>query len=80
MVGSTSESIPWVSAVLIRSCQSGLASAGMRLEVSQSARLWNRPGELSASVWPIIPPIDRPIQCVRAMPSAPSSALASSAS
>ncbi len=46
--------------------------------------LWTRlaksSGALSASVWPIMPPIERPTQCVRGIPSARKSACASSAS
>jgi len=57
-----------------------LASAGIRLDVSQSERLRNSSGDFSASVWPIMPPIDSPIQCVLGIPSAWSSARASSAS
>jgi hypothetical protein len=64
----------------MRSCHRGLASAGTRLDVSQSERLAKTSGALSASVWPIIPPMDSPTQCVRAIPSAFSSARASSAS
>ena len=61
-VGWTSGSMPCVSAVLMRSCHRGLASAGTRLDVSQRERLAKTSGALSASVWPIIPPMDSPTQ------------------
>ncbi|OGK99488.1 MAG: hypothetical protein A3D33_22070 [Candidatus Rokubacteria bacterium RIFCSPHIGHO2_02_FULL_73_26] len=72
--------MPCAPAVAIRSRQAGPASGGTRLEVSQRARLRKSPGCARASVWPIIPPIERPTQWVRAMPSAARSARASSAS
>ena len=79
-VPSTSGSIPFVSAVWTRSSHRGLASGGMRLEVSHSTRLEKSSGALSARVWPIMPPIESPTQWVRGIPRARSSAWASSAS
>ena len=80
IVGSTSGSMPLAATVEMRSSQTCFISAGMRLDVSQRLSDFNISGEVRASVCPIMPPIDRPIQCVCATPSAFSSARASSAS
>src|SRR5207249_8088282 len=60
--------MPWAPAVRIRSSHWGLASAGTRLVVSQRTRLAKSSGAFSASVWPIMPPIESPTQWVFGMP------------
>jgi hypothetical protein len=79
-VGSTSASIPFDSATSIRSFHIGQTSGGLRLVVSASTMLLRSPGVRTASVWPIIAPIEMPIQWVSLTPSSARSPAAASAS
>ena len=61
--------MPLVFAVWMRSPHMAAPFGGWRLVVSARIMLRNMPGYLSAKVWPIMPPIDSPIQWLRVMPS-----------
>ena len=70
--------MPSFWAVSMRSFHIGPDSGGIRLEVSQRTNDCSRWGALSAKVWPIMPPIERPTKCTDPMSRASSMASTSS--
>ena len=68
MVDSTSAFIPWDSAIAMRSFHCATASGGCMCPVSASTSFSITEGCFSASVCPIMPPMDRPAKWARRMP------------